>query len=98
MRRIILAVSVVACLAVPTGMAVSTSSPAFAVSGITCKSVKGSPVGLIVIKGCVPKNKLNKTLNGNSVNPITGGTLPWAPSSGTTIVALTVGGGTVQGL
>jgi hypothetical protein len=99
MRRFILTASVIACLAIPAGLA-GGSSTAFAASSVSCKALKGTiSSGVITGKGCTPKDKLNKTFTGSTTALAGGtGTLTWSPSAKTTIIHTTVSGGTSQGL
>ena len=88
MRRLFMAATLAATLAVPATL-VATSSPAFAASSITCKKLSGTITGTITISKCkpkAPKGEKDKTLSGQAANLAAGGTLTWAPSGKTTIV------------
>jgi len=91
MRRLILVVTAVATVAVPTSIAVVTMAPqAGAASGTTCAKLSGNVASTITFKKCFftsGKDKTNKSLSGQGLSLASGGTLTWAPSGQTTIVS-----------
>ena len=96
MRRFIVAVSAVACIAAG---AVGLGGPASAASGVSCKTIKGTITTTITITACTPKvpKGADASASAPASSLATGGTLTWSKSGQTTVVALTVSGGTSQG-
>jgi hypothetical protein len=93
MRRLLLASTAVVTLAVPAGFVIAATSPstAWASSGVTCKSLKGTITGSFTVSKCTPKSKTNKSATGESTSLAGGsGTLTWSKSGGTTDVSLTI--------
>jgi len=95
MRRIILALAAASALSIPTAVAVAGSSaPAWAASGITCSSAKGTASSTLTIGKCSPETKAqkktDKSASAPAVSLATGGTLTWSSSGLTTIFSVTV--------
>jgi hypothetical protein len=89
MRRLILVVTAVATVAVPTSIAAVQLAPqAGAASGLTCAKLKGTVNGSITASKCSvskAQRKLYKSLTApQAISLATGGTLTWS-SSGETV-------------
>jgi hypothetical protein len=84
-----LAASVIA-VAVPISIASIGVTSATASGSTTCSKLSGSITGTLTFKKCVfasGKDKTNKSLSGNATLLLNGGTLTWASSGQTTVVA-----------
>lgn len=87
MRRFVTVALTAAALAIPSAALVGITSPAGAVSHVTCSTLTGTTTGTVTVGGCVPTQSTNKTVSGKSTQLASGGTLKWAPSGKTTIVS-----------
>jgi len=88
MRRILVVVAACTSLAVPATVVGVTmgAGPASAVESVQCGKLTGSILGNVTIKGCVPKNKADKSVTGAAGALASGGTLTWSPGGQTTVV------------
>ncbi len=88
MRRLLTVVAIAATITIPASVAtMSMAGPAFASSGVTCTSLKGSDSGTVTIGKCSPSGgKGYKTASGAAVSLATGGTITWKSSKATTTI------------
>lgn len=88
MRRLLTVFAIAAAVSVPASVAtVGLSAPAFAASGITCTSLKGSDSSTITIGKCSPSGgKGYKTASGTAISLATGGSITWKSSGATTTI------------
>jgi hypothetical protein len=90
MRRVLLAAATAVALSVPASVAVvGNSSPAFASSSLTCKSMTGTITTTVTISKCnVPRGdgKTYAKATGKASSLAVGGTLTWSSSKKTTII------------
>ena len=96
MRRLFTVAAAAVALSIPAsvaGVGLVSSGSAFAASGITCKSLKGTISGKITIGKCTPAPagaaaKGYKSASALATSLATGGTLTWSSSGATTTVSL----------
>jgi hypothetical protein len=88
MRRLLKVAALAAAITIPASVATfSAAGPAFAASGVTCTSLKGSDSGNVTIGKCTPSGgKGYKTASGAAVSLATGGTITWKSSKATTTI------------
>jgi hypothetical protein len=88
MRRLLTVAAIAAAISIPTSIAtVGVTGPAFAASGISCTSLKGSDSGTVTIGKCTPSGgKGYKTASGTAATLATGGNITWKKSGATTTV------------
>ena len=95
MRRLFTVAAAAVALSIPAsvaGVGLVSSGSAFAASGITCKSLKGTITGKITIGKCTPPRRRGakgyKTATALATSLATGGTITWSSSGANTTVTL----------
>lgn len=89
MRRLLSTLAAVFAAALPASVVAVTvaTAPAAAAQTIHCSKLTGTITGAIVVSGCSPKNKHDKSVTGLATKLATGGPLKWSPSRQTTVIA-----------
>jgi hypothetical protein len=89
MRRFVVVLSSIACLAIPVSMAGLWNGPASAASSVTCKKLVGTITGNVKVSACLPTSKTEKSASAPAASLASGGTLTWNSGKTTTLTLST---------